>query len=397
MGQPALTGPEGEALFDAYLEHCHSLFNEARAWAGTVPASLQSLLGNTLIPRVSLEILPTMPAWMHAHVSDLQGFMRSDRLGNELEHVLWAHFRFFSVHHRNRALITADQVARIREQQRAFFDGVGRLDWSSAADPAAPRLEVPRLADLLSSSTGAKPTRRWQADADGAIASAGAAVVARNARNWLAALGDAEAHRAATPDWHGIATLHLLIAEMEKMLPERIDWSWNQWESASRRRFDPEAVIERQTGEGTASETDSATLAYRAALRQFDRLGDPPYEVCGLKLREWLPGDPRRLSTANGNRARGAAWLLARAAGSDAVAPLAAAADSLAVKVYHSPARVFLAPRSVVGAKACLEALAAIDTPEADAALADLARCIDYPPLSKVLAQTVHSDARRTR
>lgn len=397
MGQPVLTGPEGEALFDAYLEHCHAMFNEAQAWAAAAPASLQSLLGNSLVPRVSLDILPPMPAWMNEHLTDHHISMRVDRLGSELEYVLWAYFRFFNVHYRNRALITADQVACIREQQRAFFAGAGRLDWSSDADPAARRLEVPGLADLLSSSAGAKPTRRWQTDADAAIASAGAAVVARNARNWLAALGDAEAHRAATPDWHGIATLHLLIAEMEKMLPERVDWSWNQWESASRRRFDPEAVVERQTGEGTASETDSATLAYRAALRQFDRLGDPPYEVCGLNLREWLPGDPRRLSTANGNRARGAAWLLARAAGSDAVAPLAAAADSLAVKVYHSPARVFLAPRSVVGAKACLEALAAIDAPEARAALAELTSRFDYPPLCKVLAQAGQPEARQDR
>lgn len=397
MGQPVLTGPEGEALFDAYLEHCHAMFNEARAWAATVPASLQSLLGNTLVPRVSLEIVPTMPAWMNEHLTDHHISMRSDRLGNELEYVLWAYFRFFNVHYRNRALITADQVACIREQQRAFFAGAGRLDWSSDADPAAHRLEVPGLADLLASATGAKPTRRWQADADAAIASAGAATVARNVTNWLAALGNADEHCAATPGWHAIATLHLLIAEMEKLLPERIDWSWHAEKAAAQRRFDPEASIERQNDEAPATPEASGKLAYRAALRQFDRVGSLPYEVCGLKLREWLPGDPRRLSTANGNRARGAAWLLARAAGSAAVDALAAAADSLAVKVYHSPARVFLAPRSVVGAKACLEALVAIDAPEADAALADLARRIDYPPLSKILAQTVHSDTRRTR
>lgn len=392
MAQPILTGPEGEALFDAYLEHCHVMFGEARAWAATVPPALQAVLGNTLIPRVALELVPAMPAWMPHHLADLQNFERSDRLGNTLDYILWPYFRFFSRHYRHRALISADQVAHIREQQRGFFDGVGRLDWSSDADPAARRLEVPGLAALLAAATAPKPTRRWHADADAAIAGAGAATVARNAGAWLAALGAADDHRAATPDWHDIATLHLLIAEMEKQLPEHIDWSWSATESAARRRFDPEAVIERQTDEGPTNGDDSAKLARRTALRQFDRLGAPPYEVCGLKIREWLPADPRRLSTANGNRARGAAWLLARAAGSDAVAPLAAAADSLAVMVYHSPARVFPAPRSVVGARACLEALEVIATPPAQSALAVLARRIDYPPLRKLLARADQPD-----
>jgi hypothetical protein len=105
-----------------------------------------------------------------------------------------------------------------------------------------------------------------------------------------------------------------------------------------------------------------------------------------------LPGDPRVLSEANANRARGAAWLLAMTSGADAAVPIATAADSLAAKVYHDVG--YPAPRSVVAAKACLETLAVLDREVAVPLLHDLATRIDHPPLRNWILRTIPPEPR---
>lgn len=378
---------EAEARFDAYLAHCAAMLAEARGWTASVPAEVGEKLVDPAIWRSLLELMPRMPAWMAEHLNGARPAVFRNPDGSETEFIEWPFSGLFNPSIRDRTLIDADRVAAYRQMERAFLDGVGRLDWSQDTDPAAACLTVPGIAALIDTASGRKPNRRWQAEAQALIAGAGAAAVARNAGDWLAALGPADAHRAATPDWQQIGTLRLLSAEMDRALANRLKSGSSALQKAARAAVNPEQAAAMQSSRHAGGAIDRNDPARRAAHRQFGYWGRLPFvdPRTGLRRNALLPGDPRCLSAANAVRAQGASWLLAMAAGADAAAAIAAAADSLAAKVYHAVG--YPAPRSVVAAKACLETVAAFPEPVALPLLRDLEPRIDHPPLRKWISQ----------
>lgn len=391
MSEPSLQGPEAEALFDAYLAHCHTMLAEARAWAATVPEEVQEKLHHPTIMRALLELMPRMPIWMAEHLNGARPAIFANEDGSQTEYIEWPFSNHFHPWLRDRTLITAEQVAGFRAIERRFLAGVGGLDWSSEADPATGSLTIEGVADLIASATGRKPSRAWKAAAEALIARAGASPVAADAGRWLAALGPADAHGEATPGWQQIGTLRLFMAEMRAALEKRLKPGTSALQKASRNvdspAQNPAQIPKMESSRHAGNMVDPSDKARRAAHRQFGYWGRLPHvdPKTGLQKNARLPGDPRCLSDANATRARGAAWLLSLAAGTDATAIIAAAADSLAVKIYHDVG--YPAPRSVVAAKACLERLADFGTPEAKAALAELGARIDHPPLRKFALQ----------
>lgn len=391
MGPPDQSDPEANALFDAYLVHCHAMLAEARAWAATVPEEVQEKLVDTTMQRSLLEMMPRMPAWMAEHLNGARPALFRNPDGSETEFIEWPFSSLFHPWLRDRTLIDAGRIARYRAAEQSFLAGAGCLDWSQDADPAAECLTLPGLAALLDDATGRKPSRPWLAQAHALIASAGNAAAAQEATAWLATLGPADAHRAATPEWQQIGTLRLLMDEMDMALNKRLKAGTSALQKAARHisnpALNPVQIPKMESSRHAGNMVDASDKARRAAHRQFGYWGRLPHvdPNTGLQKNARLPGDPRVLSDANANRASGAAWLLALAAGTDATAIIAAAADSLAVKVYHDVG--YPAPRSVVAAKACLELLAGFGTPEAKAALAELGARIDHPPLRKFALQ----------
>jgi hypothetical protein len=390
--------PEANALFDAYLAHCHALLGEARAWAATVPEEVQEKLHHPTIWRSLLELMPRMPAWMAEHLNGARPAIFRNEDGSETEFIEWPFSNLFHPWLRDRALITSEQVAGFRAIERRFLAGVGALDWSGEADPAAHCLSVQGVAELIVSASGKRPTRAWKAAAEALIARAGAGVVAEDARRWLAALGPADAHRAATPDWQQIGTLRLFLAEMQAALEKRLKPGSSALQKASRNvdapALNPAQIPKMESSRHAGNMVDQTDKARRAAQRQFGYWGRLPHvdPKTGLQKNARLPGDPRVLSEANANRARGAAWLLAMTSGAEAAVPIATAADSLAAKVYHDVG--YPAPRSVVAAKACLETLAVLDGEVAVPLLHDLATRIDHPPLRNWILRTIPPEPR---
>lgn len=118
MTEPNLSGGQAEALFDAYLAHCHTLHAEAEAWAAMVPETLRGRLNGIAIDRELLEDLPRLPGWMAAHLNGTRPAVFRNPDGSETEMLEWPFSRHFLPRQRGAVLVSADRITAYARSRR---------------------------------------------------------------------------------------------------------------------------------------------------------------------------------------------------------------------------------------------------------------------------------------